>query len=310
MRLRQVLISAALMFLTLSTARAALTPTDPIGPGPAGMTDSRVAAYVDMNLPPPMVLAPTDPIEPGWHSITDIRVAAYVEMNLPAPVALAATDAIEPGWHSIPDSRVTAYVDMNLPLPAAPSPLVAEDKLVASAYYDTLSILSTKNNCSDFFGGPEAAVDVFSRLIGQMKKHYGSSGIAMEMSGSISNVLDARTNKQSRIFEKVRLNANGPFYRSRPNVEARVGSYRPNTREARVLIFLHEMGHVVRGADGKWLLPNDGTDESLSSRNSSTIESICGSEINGLTNSATATMLARRAEDQFSKIQSGSPPEQ
>jgi len=246
MRLRQILISAALMFLTLSTARAALTPTDPLAPRPDGITDSRVAAYVDMNLP----------------------------------------------------------------LPAAPSPLIAEDKIVASSYYDTLRIVSVKNNCSDFFGGPEAAVDVFNRLIGQVKKHYGSTDIAMEMSGSISNVLDARTQKQSRTFDKVKLNANGPFYRSRPNVETRVGSYRPNTREARVLIFLHEMGHVVRGADGKWLLPNDGDDESLSKRNSSTIESICGNEINGLSHSATATILARKTEDQFSKIQGTGPPQQ
>src|SRR5688572_32853457 len=100
MRLRQILTSAALMFLTLSTARAALTPTDPIDPRPDSITDSRVAAYIDMNLP----------------------------------------------------------------LPVAPSPLIAEDKVMSSAYYDTISILSTKNNCSDFFGGPEAAVDVFNQM--------------------------------------------------------------------------------------------------------------------------------------------------
>ncbi|MEO8433929.1 MAG: hypothetical protein ABI596_03475 [Pyrinomonadaceae bacterium] len=248
MRLRQILISAVLMFLAISTARAALTPTDPVDPRPDAITDSRVAAYIDMNLP----------------------------------------------------------------LPVAPSPLIAEDKVVASAYYDTISILSAKNNCSDFFGGPEAAVEVFNQMIGQVKKEYGSAGVAMEMSGSVSNVLNFRTKRQSRVFSKVKLNANGPFYRRRPNVEERVGSYQPNTREARVLIFLHEMGHVVRGADGNWLLPNDGNDEALSKHNSNTIESICGDAINGLGTSAAATLLARRvkAEEQFSKVLSASPPEQ
>ena len=247
MRLRQILISATLIFLTLSTAKA-LTPTDPKDPRPDGITDSRVAAYVDMNLP----------------------------------------------------------------LPAVPSPLIAEDKVVASAYYDTLSILSTKNKCSDFFGGPEAAVEVFNQMISQVKKDYGAEGVAMEMSGSISNVLNVRTKKQSRMFNKVKLNANGPFYRRPLKVETRVGSYQPQTREARVLIFLHEMGHLVKGANGTWLLPNDGNDEALSMRNSSTIESICGEAINGLGTSAAATMLARRAkaEEQFSNVLNASPPEQ
>jgi len=37
--------------------------------------------------------------------------------------------------------------------PSIPSPLLSEDKILETAYYDTLSILSTPNACSNFFGG-------------------------------------------------------------------------------------------------------------------------------------------------------------
>src|SRR5688572_24458805 len=54
--------------------------------------------------------------------------------------------------------------------PPLPSPLIEEDKVLGTAYYDTLSILSTPNECSDFFGGPSASVEVFNSFIEKVRK--------------------------------------------------------------------------------------------------------------------------------------------
>ena len=63
---------------------------------------------------------------------------------------------------------------------------------------------------------------------------------------------------------------------------AQSGNLRANTKEARVLILLHELGHVIEGADGRWLLPDDGKNEGLSRANSSKIEDVCDDQIRGL----------------------------
>jgi len=94
----------------------------------------------------------------------------------------------------------------------------------------------------------------------------------------------------------VSINANGAFYKnSHFNSEQRVpgvGSFRPNTREVRVLILLHELGHLMQGVDGKWLLPDDGGNESLSRSNSYKIEQVCAEQINGLSNGDVLKNLA------------------
>lgn len=182
--------------------------------------------------------------------------------------------------------------------PSVPSPLIDEDKILGSAYYDTLSILSTSNLCSDFFGGPAASVDAFNHLIGRLRTEYLSGSIAMRMTGQTTNMLNAATNKQYRLFEKVVLNAKGPFYRSRfsnsdPSVFP-IGPFEPNTKQARVLIFLHELGHVVKGNDGEWLLPNDGGNAKVSKENTRRIQGICGDQIEGLRKSQTKMLLAGR----------------
>ncbi|MBA2528097.1 MAG: hypothetical protein H0V18_20280 [Pyrinomonadaceae bacterium] len=110
--------------------------------------------------------------------------------------------------------------------------------------------------------------------------------IGMRMSGSTTNIHDARTKKHYRIFDRVSLNSNGPFYRKKAAVwdptMPNVGTFQPNTKEARVLMLLHELGHVIKGSDGLWLLPNDGKDEGLSRANSYRIENVCEDEINSL----------------------------
>jgi hypothetical protein len=172
----------------------------------------------------------------------------------------------------------------SIPVVLAPPALISEDKVFGAAYYDTLSILRSNNKCSDFFGGPSAA-EIFSILISKVRKGYYPRSVGMKLSGSV-NVFDNATRKEYRIFDKVSINTNGPFYKHRSsNGESpisRIGSYNPNTREVRVLMLLHELGHAVKGPDGAWLLTNDGDNPELSILNTQKIERVCTDQIKGL----------------------------
>ena len=206
-------------------------------------------------------------------------------------IALVTTKASAPtvpGEECIPDFSVdgpSGGEAKKVAAPVAPSPLIHEDKVLGSAYYATLAILSSQNPCSDFFGGPDS-VGIFNELVSRIRKDAMSVGIGMRMSGLVTNIQDAKTNKNYRLFAKVSLNSRGPFYRRKaalwePTVP-RVGSFEPSTKEARVLILLHELGHVMRGPDGQWLLPNDGEDEGKSLANSQKIEDVCDGELSTL----------------------------
>ena len=171
------------------------------------------------------------------------------------------------------------------PPPVAPSPLISRDRVLGSAYYDTVSILSSNNPCSDFFGGP-AAVDTFNELVRKIRKDVLPVSLGMRMSGPTANIHNPRTKKYYRIFEKVSLNSRGPFYRTRAGLwetsVPRIGTFEPNTKEARVLLLLHELGHLMKGSDGHWLLPDDGENEALSRANSQKIEDVCNDQIHSL----------------------------
>ncbi|MEO7971548.1 MAG: hypothetical protein ABI698_09635 [bacterium] len=181
--------------------------------------------------------------------------------------------------------------------PAA-MPLVFEDDVFSSAYYDTLAILRTGNRCSQFFGGT-STVDIFDSLIAKMHKDYFKADIGIRMTGLTENILNVQTNRAYRMFEKVELNGNGPFYRDKYSDSAQplpgIGTYGPDTREARVLMLLHELGHTIKSDEGKWLLPNDGDDESLSRRNSVKVEKVCGEEISNLGRAAGKTAETAKA---------------
>jgi hypothetical protein len=56
------------------------------------------------------------------------------------------------------DRKNAAWCDEQLA--TAPSPLIAKDEVLGSAYLNTLNILSANNACSNFFGGPIAATHV------------------------------------------------------------------------------------------------------------------------------------------------------
>ena len=170
-------------------------------------------------------------------------------------------------------------------LPAPPA-VIFKDQVLASVYYDALAILSTNNRCSEFFGNKAASMNVFYRFVSQVRKDYAASSLVMRMRGPTISGTDASTNVRYRLFSKVSINANGPFYRNGTSRSERtiqgIGSFAPNTREVRVLVLLHELGHLIQGQDGEWLLPDDGGDEELSRRNSSRVEEACGEQIKGL----------------------------
>ena len=180
------------------------------------------------------------------------------------------------------------------------SQLVVEDNVFSSAYYDVVKILNSENRCSEFFGGP-TTIDIFDRMVAQTQKNYLSANIGIRMSGKTANVIDLKTNRTFRLFERVSVNGNGPFYRGKrfnfdPSASG-VGSYKPATREARALMLLHELGHLVTTDDGKWLLPNDGSDQSLSRRNSTKVEEICGKEITALAEAEGKTEVTASADE-------------
>ena len=49
---------------------------------------------------------------------------------------------------------------------------------------------------------------------------------------------------------------------------------------------LHELGHLIRGRDGQWLLPNDGENASESEANTQRVLNVCGEEIRALHNTS------------------------
>ena len=172
------------------------------------------------------------------------------------------------------------------PVPT-PLPLVRKDVVYISAYKDVYHILSAQNPCSSFFGGASKAVEVLNGLFRELEtSRLPSSKIGLSMSGQTRNVRNAQTGTSYRLFEKAVINTSGPFYQKERNASGlsipNIGSYSPNTREARAAILLHEIGHLIQGADGRWLLPNDGSSETQSRQNTATIETRCSEQLKEL----------------------------
>jgi hypothetical protein len=175
-----------------------------------------------------------------------------------------------------------------LPL-AVPTPLAAlrGDDVFRKAYSDVYRILSGENQCSRFYGGPARAALVFNKFAATLKSvRLDSTRTGGNMSGGYYNVTHAPTGQTYRLFERAVINTDGPFYLRQISSGAGrvtgVGRFAPATREARALILLHELGHLMRGDDGNWLLRDDGRDDALSERNTAIVEEKCGGEIRAL----------------------------
>jgi len=156
--------------------------------------------------------------------------------------------------------------------------------LLERAFLDAVAILETENACSDFFGGSKSA-RVLDELLVTLETAGGTDfRVAVRMSGRF--VVYNNNGVQYRLFDRAEVNWSGAFYRAKvfpsdspvPNV----GSFQPNTRQARVLILLHELAHLIENDNGNWLIPDDGHSPELSRSNTRMIESKCEQEIRTL----------------------------
>ena len=154
------------------------------------------------------------------------------------------------------------------------------------AYFDVFSILSTENPCSSFYGGPRAATTVFNRFATLVKSEPLLHEVSFQMTGRPRLIRDTPTGTSYRLFDRSLVNSNGAFYQRRDDLTrkfpADVGAFRPGTRRARALILLHELGHLIRGDDGEWLLPDDGHNAYQSKQNTQRVQAVCRAQLETL----------------------------
>lgn len=159
------------------------------------------------------------------------------------------------------------------------------------AFQDAISILSKNNSCSRFYGDTKTAAEVLGRLATQFRlRLLRDSRTGIEMSGNFTYFDQTEKHAGYRLFAAATINTVGPFLKAKvfaaePYVPP-VGSFLPNTREARVLMLLHELAHLVRGQNGSWLIPDDGNAPALSKQNTALIESQCRTQVLSLSQRA------------------------
>ena len=181
-----------------------------------------------------------------------------------------------------------------LPLSNPQSPTELEQ-----AYLDSFSILKNEHKCSEFYGG-SSAIAALNKLMKQLRPTHLDRHIGIRMTGEPTIIVSALTGFTFRLFEKAEINLDGPFYRGRTALvrdrAPQIGPFDPNTREARATTVLHELGHLVRGRHGRWLLPNDGDSFGESEANTQRVLEVCGEEIRALHNvSFDEELLAARS---------------
>jgi hypothetical protein len=154
------------------------------------------------------------------------------------------------------------------------------------AYLDAISLLEGGNTCSKFFGGVATAQVLDDFAVTIQNRLIRDARMGLVMSGPFTNISNSQTGISYRLFANAQINTIGPFYRAKVRPEdpliPKVGSFLPNTREARVLILLHELAHLIKGNDGTWLIHDDGGNSELSKQNTQRVESQCGREIRAL----------------------------
>ena len=169
----------------------------------------------------------------------------------------------------------------NSSLPSLPA-FLERDQTVRAAYLDAMSILSEDNSCSRFFGGSQSivALDGLARRLRRTSLNDRSIGIQMQ--GGYETFLNYQTGFSYRLFERAVINSDGPFYDvvKIKHPPKNVGGFGSHTREARALMLLHELAHLVKKPDSpEWLIMDDGGDAELSEANTSTISQTCRSQL-------------------------------
>jgi len=169
-----------------------------------------------------------------------------------------------------------------------PRPLVVtkKDWNITQAYIDVFKILSDQNTCSDFYRGPRTATTVLNGFVRRVKSQSLLRDVSFKMVGSPRIIRDPATGASYRLFEKTMVNINGSFYQRRADPMRKfpsdVGNFAPGSRAARALILLHELGHLIQGEDGDWLIPDDGFNGEQSKANTLRVQGMCRRELDAL----------------------------
>ena len=174
--------------------------------------------------------------------------------------------------------------------PAEESPrrvvFTKKDWDLTQAYSDVFKILSSQNTCSDFYGGPRTATTVLNGFVTRVESQPLLREVSFQMAGHPRIIRDPSTGAFYRLFEQTRVNINGSFYQRRTDpmgkFPSNVGNFSPGSRAARALILLHELGHLIQGEDGDWLIPDDGFNGEQSKANTLRVQQMCRRELDAL----------------------------
>jgi hypothetical protein len=245
-------------------------------------------------------------INPTKHATQFVPENQPRRSNQPETTATNAdTDRSPDAKESVNTTPTPAKARLSQWMKLLPLPPVNKLSLIEKAYLDVYAILHEDNQCSRFYGGP-VAVEALNELARQLKTTYFDSSIGVRMAGAVSNTSNYSTGLSYRLFETAELNINGPFFRSNgPSADTtipRIGEFSPNTREARMAIILHEIGHLIRVGRDEWVLPNDGNDPRTSKRNTLKVVDMCRDQIKSRSHVSFEDTLAQLRADELRAV--------
>ena len=205
-------------------------------------------------------------------------------------IAILLLQTVQPQAQQVNDdsSRPVTVEEVSVAPEDSPRRPVAAKKgwTLTQSYADVFKILSSRNSCSSFYGGPRAATTVLNDFFLLVRSRELFLEVSFQMAGKPRMIYDHSARVFYRLFDTTFVNTNGSFYQRRLDpmrkVPFDVGDFRPGTRQARALILLHELGHLIRGENGAWLIPDDGFDFQQSHANSLHIQEVCRVQLDAL----------------------------
>lgn len=204
---------------------------------------------------------------------------AGAEARAAAHEPVLTTNCMESGDPRTADDVLPAPAARPLPVP---TPLDARRLAEADSYQHVFRILTGENPCSRFFGGPAKAAEAFNQFARQLSlRRLDDPRVAVRMSGDYTRYVNNETGAAYRLFDKATINSEGPLGVGRAS-RVQIGRYAAHTPQARALVLLHELGHLVEGPAGDWLLPNDGGDGDMSERNTRKVEAHCSDQLKAI----------------------------
>lgn len=240
----------------------------------------------------PMDHYPTITKELSKSKDEPLKIEKFIKLSVESTAASQA-DGAASGVEEKPDAArpdevapVAGKVNLNIAVRPLLGSSSQPSSLIERAYLDAYSILQESNSCSRFFGGPRIATGILNSLQPRLQTAVIENHIGINMLGPITFVTDNETGVSYRLFQKALVNLSGPFYRSinyqSQNFFHRIGYYPANTREARVTMLLHELGHLLQDSQGRWLLLDDGNNPPQVAANTHTIMQRCSEQIKRL----------------------------